>query len=128
MDVLAAFSISILLLFGIMFLLSFAIELEYRSCNENTLRIEKVTLENDDTMYYLRHKTRLFWIGPYVWKYYHEVYDGNFASHIGFTWFRCIGDAFETYDAAKQEYDNLINLGSKIVNKEIVDVSKKGTK
>ena len=48
MDVLAAFSISILLLFGIMFLLSFAIELEYRSCNEKTLRIEKVTLEKDD--------------------------------------------------------------------------------
>lgn len=110
-----------LLVGGIFFINVYTLESQYIACNKDTLRIEKSYLENGKVIYYLRHKTRLFWIGPYIWEYYEEIYDGNFSSHINFSWFRCFGDAFLTYEEVKQEYDYLINYGSKIVNTEIID-------
>ena len=97
------------------------LEHEYRSCNKDTLRIEKAYLENGKAVYYLRHKTRLFWIGPYIWEYYQNIYDGNFSSHTGFSWFRRLGDAFATYEAAKEEYNRLDDYGSKIRKIEVID-------
>lgn len=110
-----------LLVGGIFFINVYTLESQYIACNKDTLRIEKSYLENGKVIYYLRHKTRLFWIGPYIWEYYEEIYDGNFSSHINFSWFRCFGDAFLTYEEVKQEYDYLINYGAKIVNTEIID-------
>ena len=110
-----------LLVGGIFFINVYTLESEYISCNKNTLTIEKVFLENGKVIYYLRHKTRLFWIGPYIWEYYEEIYDGNFQSHINFSWFECFGDAFISYEDVKQEYDYLINYGAKIVKTEIID-------
>ena len=72
------------LAFGPLFINVITLEHEYKSCNKDTLRIEKSYLENGTVIYYLRHKTRLFWIGPYIWEYYQDVYDGNFSSHINF--------------------------------------------
>lgn len=109
------------LAFGPLFINVITLENEYKSCNKDTLRIEKSYLENGTVIYYLRHKTRLFWIGPYIWEYYQDIYDGNFSSHINFSWFRCFGDPFETYEAAKYEYDRLINYGVKIRKTEIID-------
>lgn len=97
------------------------LEHEYKSCNKDTLRIEKAYLENGKAIYYLRHKTRLFWIGPYIWEYYQDIYDGNFSSHTGFSWFRRLGDTFVTYEAAKEEYNRLIDYGSKIRKIEVID-------
>ena len=108
------------LAFGPLFINVITLENEYKSCNKDTLRIEKSYLENGTVIYYLRHKTRLFWIGPYIWEYYQDVYDGNFSSHISFSWFRCFGDVFETYEAAKYEYNRLINYGAKIRKTEII--------
>ena len=108
------------LAFGPLFINVITLENEYKSCNKDTLRIEKSYLENGTVIYYLRHKTRLFWIGPYIWEYYQDVYDGNFSSHISFSWFRCFGDVFETHEAAKYEYNRLINYGAKIRKTEII--------
>ena len=110
-----------LLVGGIFFINAYTLECQYIACNKNTLRIEKSYLENGKVIYYLRHKTRLFWIGPYIWEYYEEIYDGNFHSHINFSWFECFGDAFLTYEDVKQEYDYLVNYGAKIINTEIID-------
>ena len=110
-----------LLVGGILFINIYTLECEYISCNKDTLRIEKSYLENGKVIYYLRHKTRLFWIGPYIWEYYEEIYDGNFSSHINFSWFECFGDAFISYEEAKQEYDYLINYGAKIIKTEIIN-------
>ena len=113
--------LAFLLVGGILFINVYTLECEYISCNKDTLRIEKSYLENGKVIYYLRHKTRLFWIGPYIWEYYEEIYDGNFQSHINFSWFKCFGDAFLTYEEVKREYDYLVNYGAKIVNTEIID-------
>ena len=113
--------LGVLLVGGILFINVYTLESQYKACNKDTLRIEKSYLENGKVIYYLRHKTRLFWIGPYIWEYYEEIYDGNFSSHINFSWFRCFGDAFISYEDVKREYDYLINYGSKIVNTEIIN-------
>ena len=84
--------IGVLLVGGIFFINAYTLECQYIACNKDTLRIEKSYLENGKVIYYLRHKTRLFWIGPYIWEYYKEIYDGNFSSHINFSWFK--GDVF----------------------------------
>ena len=110
-----------LLVWGILFINVYTLECQYIACNKDTLRIEESYLENGKVIYYLRHKTRLFWIGPYIWEYYEEIYDGNFHSHINFSWFRYFGDTFISYEDVKQEYDYLINYGAKIVNTEIID-------
>ena len=62
-----------LLVGGIFFINVYTLESEYISCNKDTLRIEKSYLENGKIIYYLRHKTRLFWVGPYIWEYYEEI-------------------------------------------------------
>lgn len=110
-----------LLVGGIFFINVYTLESEYISCNKDTLRIEKSYLENGKVIYYLRHKTRLFWIGPYIWEYYEEIYDGNFHSHINFSWFKCFGDTFISYEDVKQEYDYLVNYGAKTIKTEIID-------
>lgn len=112
--------ISILAMFGSVFIYSLALESEYRSCNDSTLRIERVTFDDGRESYYLRHKTRLFWIGPYIWEYYQDIYDGNWQSHTAFTWFRCLGDPFYSYEDAKEEYDSLLKYSSKIKKVEIL--------
>lgn len=113
--------LGVLLVGGILFINVYILESQYIACNKDTLRIEKSYLENGKVIYYLRHKTRLFWIGPYIWEYYEEIYDGNFQSHINFSWFKCFGDAFLTYEEVKREYDYLVNYGAKIINTEIID-------
>ena len=80
--------LGVLLVGGIFFINVYTLESQYIACNKDTLRIEKSYLENGKVIYYLRHKTRLFWIGPYIWEYYEEIYDGNFSSHINFSWFK----------------------------------------
>lgn len=98
---------------GLSFFAFYLLELECKSCNEKTLKIEKVTFDDGRELYYIRHKTRLFWIGPYIWEYYQELYDS-------FTWFRSLGDTFVTYEDAKKEYDRIIKYSSKIVKTEIL--------
>ena len=110
-----------LLVGGIFFINAYTLECQYIACNKDTLRIEKAYLENGKAVYYLRHKTRLFWIGPYIWEYYQDIYDGNFSSHTGFSWFRRLGYTFVTYEAAKEEYNRLIDYGSKIRKIEVID-------
>ncbi len=93
---------------------------EIRSCNKNNLFIEKVTYETGKKSFYIKKKTKLFiWFGPERYKYYEDIYDGNFSSHDSFSWIG--GDSFEKYSDAKKVYDRLINYNVKIVKTEIYD-------
>lgn len=98
--------------FGPLLLYVFNLYYEETTYNIHTLKIGKVKFSNGHKKFYILHKTRLFWIGPYIWEYYQDVYDGNFCSHVGWTWFRRMGDEFNTYKEAKETYNELIKIGS----------------
>lgn len=70
-------------------------------------RIVKLTLNNNKEVYVIQKQTRFFWIGPKIWETYQKLYDGNYCSYIGWTWFITWGDYFDSLETAKKELNKI---------------------
>ena len=99
----------------------FNIYYENSTCFSDRFRIKKVTFSTGQVFYYIQKKTRFMFIGPYIWEYFQDIYDGNYSSHIAWTYFRCMGDRFLSLESAeKTKNDITVHILGDVVNEEIV--------
>lgn len=82
-------------------------------------RFVKVTLGTGEEIYKIQRKCKHF----NIWKTYQDVYDGNYSSHDGWTFFLKYGDQFVTLELAKNALESIEKRRKrrKIASVEVVD-------
>ena len=68
-------------------------------------RIIKVEYGNGTIYYKIQRRSRFF----HIWKTYEDVYDGNWSSHDGWSYFLKLGDSFSNLVRVKEKLDELKN-------------------
>lgn len=68
----------------------------------NSYRIKKLTYSNGKDEYIIQKKSRIFFIGPKIWKTYSQNWEDE---GISWHWFSCWGDEFATLEQAKGKLD-----------------------
>ena len=77
----------------------------------NSYRIKKLTYSNGKDEYIIQKKSRIFFIGPKIWKTFSQDW-GEFS--LCWNWFSCWGDEFTTLKQAQEKLDWIRSKRSKI--------------
>jgi hypothetical protein len=79
----------------------------------NSYRIKKLTYSNGTDEYIIQKKSRIFFIGPKIWKTYSQDWD-EFGGGLSWNWFSCWGDGFATLKQAQEKLDWIRSRRSEI--------------
>ena len=77
----------------------------------NNYRIKKLTYSNGTDEYIIQKKSRIFFIGPKIWKTYSQDWEGG---GLSWNWFSCWGDGFATLKQALEKLNWIRSRHSEI--------------